>query len=91
MPTVTFNSYIPKGSYDHYANGPINWSGITKMETLDRTYADSSSMDDRDLYEIRLFQPDMGWIVIPFGFDHELRDKCFDVIKNHQETNLKSY
>jgi hypothetical protein len=66
MTTVTFNSYIPKHPYDHYANGPINWSGITKMEKLDRTNPGNDSVDDRNQY----------YIIVTY-FDHPTHQEFF--------------
>lgn len=91
MTEVTFNSYIPKLPYDHFANGPINWSSITKISKLDVSYAASDSVDDRDRYYIKVEVSGRLEFKIPFEFDCELRDKVFDVIKDHQENHLKSY
>lgn len=89
---ATFSSYIPKGPYDHFANGPINWAGITKISKLDVTYAGSDSVDDRDQYYIYVEKVEGRYpFQIPFGFDYELRDKVFDVIRDHQENHLRSY
>jgi len=88
---VTFNSYLPKGPYDHFANGPINWSGIIGIKKFDITYAGSDSVDDRDIYQIQIIVDQKVFQIISFGFDYELRDKVFDLIKDHQENHLKSY
>lgn len=84
------DSYVPRAPYDHYGHDkPINWSGITRIEKIDVTYAGSDTTDDRDTYELHLYGDTLQ--VWRFEFDHELRDKVYGLIVHHQHHDLPTY